>query len=217
MKRSEIVIGDRSIVYQRVAPPQTPAPTAPAPAIEARELTAQELEAIRQRELKQQRVLVFSASALDHRLTELRWSEGGKAYRAFSNIDFQYFKGLNEIETRDSIYNFIMAFESAPAEVLAERLRENPQLALLPADRAAWLLIDGTADASAWTQSAWDSIHLFFDAHREQIIREYRERELARAEKEQQERENPPPPKKTVISYWIEKRSPQPSGSEVQQ
>jgi hypothetical protein len=217
LRRSEVVIGDRSIVFQRVAPPQTTA-AMPAPAATAtRELTAQEFEAIRQREAKQQRVLFFSANTLDHRVTELSWSEGGKTYRAFSNIDFQYFKGLNEVETADSVYTLLMAFGTGSADALAERLHDYPQLALLPTDHAAWLLIDGAASESGWTQYAWDSIHRYVDAHCEQIIREYLERELARTKQEQWEHENPPPPKKRVITYWIGKSAPASTSSEVKQ
>ena len=200
LKRREVVVGDHTITYQLVAPPQTPAPVAPTPA--ARVLSPAELEVQRRREAKQHAVLFFSATTLDHRVTELRWLDNGKSYRAFSNIDFQTFSGLTEIETADAVCTLMMAFDTGTAEALAERTREVPQLALLPNDRSAWLLMEGSAEEGASTVNAWDSIHRFFDAHREEMIRGHQQREVARAERERLERENPQPPKKTVISYW---------------
>ena len=195
IKRREVAVGDHTITYQLVVPP---APSAPVPAPAARELSPQELEAQQRREAKQQQVLFFSATVLDHRVTELRWFDGGGAYRAFSNIDFQTFSGLTEIETGDAVYTLLMAFDTGTAEALAERIRDTPQLALLPNDRSAWLLMEGSAEAGA----PWDAIHRFFYAHREELLRGYQQREAAKAERERQLRENPPVPKKTVIRYW---------------
>ena len=205
IKRHEVVVGDHTITYQLVVPP---APSAPVPAPAARELSPQELEAQQRREAKQQQVLFFSATVLDHRVTELRWFDAGGAYRAFSNIDFQTFSGLTEIETADAIYTLLMAFDTGPAEALAERAREFPQLALLPNDRSAWLLMDGSAEAGAPTVTAWDAIHRHFDAHREELLRGYQQREATKAERERQLRENPPAPKKKVISYWKKNSAP---------
>ena len=164
--------------------------------------TAEELAAAQRREAKPQKVLFFSATVFDHRVTELRWFDDGKSYRAFSNIDFHYFGGMGEIETTDTIYTVMMALDSGTAETLAERTRELPQLALLPADRVAWLPVEGFTQESAPVVAAWDSIHRFFDTHREEVIRGYEQRQAANAERERQLRENPPARKSTVISYW---------------
>ena len=74
--------------------------------------------------------------------------------------------------------------------------------ALLPNDRAAWLPIEGSAGEDGPVVTAWDAIHRYFDAHREEMIRGYQQREAAKIEKERIARENPAIPKKTVISYW---------------
>ena len=102
----------------------------------------------------------------------------------------------------------MMAFDTGTAEALAERNREIPQLALLPKDRSAWFLIDGSAEEGVSVATAWDSIHRHFDAHREELIRGYEQREVAKAEAERQLRENPPAPKKKVISYWKKDSAP---------
>ncbi len=202
LKRTVIKRGDHSIIYQRVAPPPVAAPSAPAPVPVAKVLSPQDLATQRRREAKQHAVLFFSATVLDHKLTELHWTEEGRSYRAFSNIDFQYFSGMGEIETADAIYTLMLALDGGTPEMLAERTREFPQIAVLPKDRAGWVLADGLGQTNAPMMTALDAIHPYYDAHREALMQAYSEREAARAEAERQLRENPPPRKNTVINYW---------------
>lgn len=112
LKRTEIKHGDHSIIFQQVAPPQATAPAAPVPPAKVPDLSPQELEAQRRREAKPHRGLFFSATVFDHKLTELSWTEEGGTYRAFSNIDFQYFGGMGEIETADAIYTLMLSLDS---------------------------------------------------------------------------------------------------------
>ena len=202
LEQTVIKRGDHSIIYQRVAPPPPAAPSTPSPAPVARVLSPQELEAQQRREAKQHAVLFFSATVLDHRVTELRWSDEGKEYRAFSNIDFRYFSGMGEIESADAIYTLMLALESGTAETLAERTREFPQIAVLPKDRAAWVPADRSGSTNTAGMTALDVIHPYYHAHREALIQAYGEREAARAEAERQLREHPPARKDTVINYW---------------
>ena len=202
LKRTEIKRGDHSIIFQQVVPPQATAPAAPVPPVKAPDLSPQELEAQRRREAKQQRVLFFSATVFDHKLTELSWTEESGTYRAFSNIDFQVFSGMGEIETADAIYTLMLALDTGTPEALAERTRAFPQTALLPKDRSAWLLVEGPGRESTPVVAALDAIHPFYDAHRDELIRARGQRAAASAERERQLRENPPVKKDTVISYW---------------
>ena len=208
LERTVIKRGDHSIIYQRVAPPPPTTPSAPAPVPVAKALTPQELEAQQRREAKQQAALFFSATVMDQRVTELRWSEEGKEYRAFSNIDFRYFSGMGEIETANAIYTLMLALDSGTAETLVERTREFPQIAVLPKERAAWVPADGSVQTSTMVMTALDAIHPYFDAHREALIRQYGEREAANVERERQLRERPPVRKDTVINFW---RKPAPT------
>ena len=210
LERTVVQHGDHSIIYQRVAPPPAAAPSAPAPVPVAKALSPQELETQQRREAKHHAVLFFSATVLDRRVTELRWSDDGKEYRAFSNIDFRYFSGMGEIETTDAIYTVMLALDSGTAETLAERTREFPQIAVLPKDRAAWVPADGSGQTNTTGMTALDAIHPYYDAHREALIQAYGEREAARAEAERQLREHPPVRKDTVITYW---RKPAPAAS----
>ena len=202
LERTVVKSGDHAIIYQRVAPPPPAAPSAPTPVPVAKVLSPQELEAQQRREAKQHAVLFFSATVLDHRVTELRWSDEGKEYRAFSNIDFSYFSGMGEIETAEAIYTLMLALDAGSPETLAERTREFPQIAVLPKDRAAWVPADGSGQTNTTAMTALDAIHPYYDAHREALIQAYGEREAARAEAERQLREHPPVRKNTVISFW---------------
>ncbi len=208
------MVGDHTVTFQLITPPPAPAPAAPAT---VRVLTPEEIATAQRRAAKQQTVLFFSATVLDRRVTELNWTEDGKKYRGFSNIDFEYFRGLGEIEAGDAIYTLMMALESDTAETLAARTREIPQLAQLPIDRPAWLLVEGPAEAGSANATALDAIHTWFGARRAEVIRDYEGREAARAEKERMERENPPVPKKRVISFWRKNSAPRASANEGQQ
>ena len=202
LEQTVIKRGDHSIIYQRVAPPPPAAPSTPAPVPAPRVLSAEERAAQQRREAKLHAVLFLSATVLDHRVTELRWSDEGKEYRAFSNIDFRYLSGMGEIETANAIYTLMLALDSGPPETLAERTREFPQIAALPKDRAAWVLADGSGQTNTTGMTVLDAIHPYYDAHREALLQAYGEREAARSEAERQLREQPPVRKDTVIRYW---------------
>ena len=202
LKRTEIKRGDHSIIYQQVAPPSAAAPSVPVPPPAASALSAQEIEARQRRAGKQMKVLFFTATVLNRQITELRWFDEAGPHRAFSNIDFQVFSGMGEIETADTIYTLMQALDSGTAEALAERTRAFPQVALLPKDRAAWLPVEGSGAQSTPMMTALDAIHPFYDAHRAELIQAHAQREAASAERERQLRENPPARKNTVISYW---------------
>ena len=203
-----MVVGDHTVTFQFVAPPRAPAPAAPAPA--PRALSPEELAAQQRREAKPHQTLFLSATVLDSRITELHWSEGGKKYRGFSNIDFRHFSGLTEIETADTICTLMLALENETAGMLATRTGEFPQLAQLPKDRAAWLLVESPADGIGSNAAALDSIHSWFDANRGGIVRASERREAAKAERERQERERPPARKDRVISIWKRNSAPPP-------
>ncbi len=64
------------------------------------------------------------------------------------------------------------------------------------------MLAGDSGKGNTAVMTALDSIHLFYDTHREELVRAYEQRAAASAERERQLRENPPAQKNTVISYW---------------
>lgn len=202
LKTTEIKRGDHSIIFQRVEPPAATAPVAPGPPMPTPPLSAQEIDAQRRREAKEQRVLFLSATVFERRLTELSWTEDGKTYRAFSNLDFEIFRGMGELETADAIYTLMLALDSGTAESAAECVRAFPQVATLPVDRSAWVLAAGAETPTTPVMRALDAIHPFFDAHRAELLRAHEQRVTAEAERARQAREHPSLKRDTVIRYW---------------
>jgi hypothetical protein len=89
----EVKLPDRSIFYQRVAPPIPPPTRSPAPLPEPKPLSPAEQAAAEARAKKEFDVLMNSATVYDRRVTDLRWYVGNHEYRAWSNIAFNYLAG----------------------------------------------------------------------------------------------------------------------------
>lgn len=88
LKSVEVKFPDRSIFYQRVAPPIPPPALPPAPTTETKPLSPAERAAAEARAKKKFEVLMVFATVYDRRVSELRWTVGNREYRAWSNIDF---------------------------------------------------------------------------------------------------------------------------------
>ncbi len=197
----EVRRGQDTTVYQRVEPPVLP-PRPPAPAQPAEEPQAPPLTAEQQRRAAKHSAVVFlSATVYDHRVTELRWFENQREYRAFSNADFNLLAGRGEIETEDTIYWLLMAVSSMTGE---EVVAQNERIATLglplaprqipvpenfSATRAEYVLAEGsvTPFPSAETLAAFDALHVFYDANKATLVEEQARRvveDAARAEAE---------------------------------
>lgn len=123
LELTEVDFGDRSVIYNRVAPPvlrervRAPLPPAPTPdelaALEIEEATAEQ----------DFQLLFISAVVYDGRVTELRWTENGREHRAFSNIDFHNLAGA-EFESGGTTYFLSVAIDEATRASVAEWNRE---------------------------------------------------------------------------------------------
>ena len=212
----EVKLPDRSIFYQRVAPP-VPPPARPAPVPVPKPLSPAERAAAEARAKKNFEVLMISATVYDRRVTELRWHVGNHECRAWSNIDFNYIAGHGEIETEDTVYLLIMGIGNDSAEAV-EAANQNAaafgsswRKELPPAERfsdkrSEYLLADVTKEPPPTEALApMDAIHIYYDAHRERLAEEYIRREAARTAREQWLKEHPPLPQNTVINFWPKK------------
>ena len=231
LERVEVKFPDRSIFYQRVAPPTAPAARVPVTVPAAQPLSLAESTAAEARAAKKSGVLMLSATVYDRQVTELRWQVGQRQYRAWSNLDFNYLAGLGEIETADCVYFLIMALgnetresvaewnrfapeweRQAAAQGLAEQweIKTVPDLAKFPAGRSTYLL-SGEAPADD-SLAALDALHRYFDTHRLRLIADYTQREATRTAREQWLKEHPPVPQDTVIHFWPKKSNNYPTG-----
>jgi len=215
----EVRRGQDTTVYQRVVPPVLP-PRPRAPVRPAEEPQAPPLTAAQQRRAaKRSAVMFLSATVYDHRVTELRWFENQREYRAFSNADFNLLAGRSEIETDDTIYWLIMAVGNLTAEevatfnqrIAAEGLPPAPRQIPLPANfsatRAEYVLAEGSALPlpAAETLAGLDALHVFYDANRPALVEEQTRREAESAARVEAERIKATTPKRTVIQFWPKK------------
>ena len=218
LRQTKVQSGGRTITINRVAPPtllERPAPLpAPAP------LTAEERETLRRREGKKTEMVFLTATVYDHEVTALRWFSEGREYHAFSNLDFNYFRGLGEIETEDTIYTLLFAIGDETREVekgagkIAGKVpppdaivTKVPTLAEFSKERSEYLIVEdqGKSDPSG-ILSGLDALHVHFDAHRREVVEGFARREQQRLANEQWQAEHPPAPKKdAIVTYWFGK------------
>ena len=213
-----IVLGDRAIHLNRVTPPVLlPAPSAPPPPTEAELAAAAAAEASQPPEKKHE-VLFLSTTVYDRKITEVRGFADGRAFRVFSNIDFNLFAGAGELETPDTTYLLMLAIENEPS---AEPGRPKPGNHI-PAPkefsgmRSEYAVLEEDADAvpTEAMLKTLDALHVYFDANKERLAESYTHRETARAEEQRQLQEHPPAPQDVVIHYWKNDPAPTPANKE---
>ena len=93
--------GDHQITIVRIAAPSLPVPSLPtAPVPSAADQLAD------QRRAGKTFVQVgFSATVFPGIMTELNWQHDGRAYRAYSNVDFRLLSDVPVVETADTVYS----------------------------------------------------------------------------------------------------------------
>lgn len=218
LETQQVDLGNRSIFYHRVVPPNLPQPPPPVP-LAPPLLTPEEEAAQFQWEQKEHKFIFLSATVYDRRLTELRWNDETREYRAFSNIDFNYFTGFSDFQTQTASYFFFLgignesnaAFNRLLAEgSLSARVKQALRdLAQLPQSRPSYVLVE-EKPVSPQNKNApvdLDALHLHYAANWQKMQENFRRQEAENAERERWLREHPPLPKDTVIHFWPKKNS----------
>lgn len=207
-------LGNRCIYLNRVAPPVLPA----AP-IKAQQENPQISETALAQILaseKKSEVLFLSATVYDHKVTEISGMEDGRAWRVFSNIDFNLLSGAVTFESADTDYSLLLAVNNMSRQfgqpLKADNLQdleavntENiPALDKLSATQAQYIVADDVdgATPSAKKLAAFDALHVFYDANCQQLADAYAKREAARFEQESKPKVQPPKPPDTVVNFW---------------
>ncbi len=169
LESQEIDLGNRSLIYNRVAPPvlaESPPPPPPKEPV----YSPKKLEIMRRREKKAYGLLFVSATVYDRQVTDLRWSVTGRnEVHAHSNIDFNLLAGMTEIETDDAVYLLLIAVGNETRQSVAEWNRSVdldgwpvemktilPELRQFPAGRSTYMVVpdDRRAMAKAWRKFA---------------------------------------------------------------
>ena len=207
VEQHRVYVGSHSIIYNRVAPP-----VFPVPAVQVRPAATpspQYLAWVQARELKAYKFLMLGATVYDHQFTVLRWSNGDQWVRAISNVDFNYFCGLMEFETADTIYDYFMmasneTTDSSDGQTLTWLAQARQQL---PSSVTGYIILEGNAANNPEALADLDAIHTYFSSNKEKIISDYQQRTAAWAKQERWNKSHPPVQHDTVINLWPVKSS----------
>lgn len=232
LDRQEVDLGQRSIIYDRIAPPVLKS----APVKESvsepagRAPMSEELAEARRWEALGHVTLNLSCTVVEGSgWTELRWRNGNQEVVAWSTFPFKTLEGILDFSTEETAYTLMLTVqEITPAEVSAGNA-EVRRRALDPGLLVSIPSIAGNAAAGSGRSScrfvapeqvppemrlAMEDLHRYADTHREQIARAYQEREAVRLAREKELRENPPQPRDTIIRYFpIRSQNPSAAGT----
>ena len=212
LDQQEFVLGSRSIIYNRVAPP--PPKTALPPAASLRNSASPSAVSGKSADPEQKDVQTISplVTVYDGRFSEMNWRDEHGLLRIISNIDMNHFGASGTFATPGTVFSYFMILSNGSLADLAGTWvgRARSELADLvtnPQAPARYLILEGQPSEHPAAVAALEAMHSFYNSHRVRLIRDYQVREAAERERQHQLREHPPIPKDTVINYWPKKSS----------
>ncbi len=217
LDQQQVTIGNHTITYNRIAPPVFPAPAPSAgptanavnhgPQTHSASSSPHANDADGSGE-KPYKVLLLSATVYDHQFTALRFYGGGSPeLSAYVNIDFNYFRGTDQIETADTIYMMMFGMGDDAVSSLTQAGQQPPNLAAFPAGRSSYQITAGDTTAHADDLAALDTLCAYYDANSAQMITTYNQQQANNAAYQQWLQTHPPVQPNTVINYWPTKNS----------
>lgn len=200
----ELRKGGSSTVFRRVVPPVeavVPAEAvAPARAVKGAVRSGGGVAEDAAGVVKKSEVLLLSATVFDRRVTELKWTVGGRQFRAWSNVDFNNFTGVTQVEAGDTIYTVMLALDNqSVADAAAGGLlpKDLPAAGKFPKPVAYF--VEQGAEVPAESLAGLDALHAYFEANRGQLI-------AAAAQRAAQPPPTAPQPAgRTVLEFWPKK------------
>jgi len=217
LDRKEITLGERKLIMTRVVPPvlvnQADQVAVPGNSLSAISLTGVE-SGPQNREQKDHRAVIISATVYDRQWTELRWHHQGEAFVAYSNIDFNFLRSVTHFETATASYFFIMAIANMPGTGVPEhpdkgRPQEvtRPDLPAIPAftpGRAEYAVL--SADPSIIERNEVfdpiDALHAWFEQREPSLRIEYQRTQAINEAQKRHEARYPKEPPDTRIHFW---------------
>lgn len=218
VERTYADLGERRVLFNRVKPrPVVQRIEAAESQAERPQLTEAEINRLMEEwQVKDDVFIMLSGTIYDDRITELRWVHNGRSYLAYSNVNFNYLRGIGSFETEDAHYSFFMAMGEDSRESVVRRNRqaraegwENHTPQWLPTMRdfsgrsPEYLVIsddpDVFADESAF--AGLDALHLYYQENERELKIAYQRREALNAARKRYLQENPPKPRDTVINF----------------
>ena len=181
---------------------------------------------------KEQSTLMLSATVYDRKLTRLEWQHGEQRYVAWSNIDFNYLRGLTEIKTNKTNktdYLFFLGIGNESTERLKERNRlakekgtngyvgeAIPKLPDLKKDKPKFVII--TQGRSGKRQKdariPIDALHDYYAKNEERLKVQYQRNEALNEARQRYKVKNPEEPDDIFINFWPVRSSVQKESSD---
>ena len=170
-------------------------------------------------------VLSLSCTRYECGVTEVRWpSPAGGEHRILSSIDFNFLRNTGAFTEGDCSYTVFLGLGTAIVLQSSSYSYASPGLprlgtaALPPVDAAAlaglqapglsrYVVLATPDKPQAEAYRGIDALHRHYDAHRDELIAQWRQMEAERLAREAEEKAHPPVPKDTVIQFWPKKNS----------
>ena len=206
----------RSIIVQRVVPPDQPPPAPP----ETSDLTEEELVAAKARfeaaaaeyKANPPRMVTFSCTVYDLTATRVRWMHEGTEYVAWSNIDWNDFAGLGsfiagEKQTRHMVMLGLGNVDNDSVLPNGTTRADGTVIPELPTDGPGFVLVKGDpTDVEAMRDIT--TMHALYRAEGTRLHESRLKREQSQREQEAWRKANPQPPRDTVIQFGRKGKKP---------
>ncbi len=207
--------GGGRIIVRQVNPPEIPVrKTEPIPdafadlaeeeraIVEEYGLTAAEVRYLSRFEFKWPVALPLSATIYDGGITRIRWVHAGQEYTAYSNIDFNYLRGVRGFEGPDGELYYLL--NMGIGDAVAERLPSDlPVLPEFDPGRAEYVV--DIPDVSALDDhilAPLDALHDWYEQHEARLKIDTQHRDAINAAWKRHHEANSFPVTDTIIHYW---------------
>ena len=147
-----------------------------------------------------QRTLRHSCTVHNETATHIRWEYKGIPYRAWSNVNFHHFAGLQSFVSADGSTRYVLMMGIGNMIPSNAHLNATDNIPPLPSDKPGFVLVQGdpnNADAMADIQALHDK----YMRDGAELKKAWEQRTLAARERAAWLKANPPAPQNITIFY----------------
>ena len=206
----------RRLILNRVAPPDLPDVTS-IPTADTRidftddelviaeeyELTDWELRYLKRTDFKTNIVLSFSVTIYGGEITRMQWAHEGTLFTVYSNIDFNYLRGVRGGSDPDGEYYYTLNMGIGEAD-LDEIGDVFYRLPVFHSGRADYYVDSGTSGLYSDDDvfAPLDVLHQWYSENEAQLKIQHQRREALNAAWKRYHKANPPEQQDTLINFW---------------
>ncbi len=204
-----------NLIMNRVSPPDIPPPEPEEETDPYAKFTEEELEVARDFDLSlvelyylqrtnylENVILTLSVTIYDREISRIRWESGGQRHTVYSNIDFNFMRGVRGFEAGDgrTYYTLLMGIGE---EAIRGREHLLPASDSFDSERAGYIVESGDGITPAGDDLApIDALHAWYRQNEERLKLECQRREALNAAWKRHREANPPVQRPTVIHFW---------------